>query len=153
MPSHANFTTESSSWWFPVDIMSYPFHDLYSHEPNKGERLFKILVYEFMLITKKGRMCVIMMSFSQLGLIGSKVQWNTTVCDKQDGYERPPFCRRSLLPSIFSSIFHFIRGIANGIDNLLNTIFCSHMMSTNGSPLKTINLAPTGRLSGSAQRP
>jgi len=54
--------------------MSYLFYDLYSHEPNNGELLSKILVYEFEHITKKGRMCVIMISFSQLGIIGLKVQ-------------------------------------------------------------------------------
>jgi hypothetical protein len=45
--------------------MSNPFYDLYSHEPNKGELLFKFLVYEFEHITKKGWMCVIMISLSQ----------------------------------------------------------------------------------------
>jgi len=40
---------------FPGDIMSYPFYDLYSYEPNKGELLSKILVYEFEHITKNGR--------------------------------------------------------------------------------------------------
>ena len=45
--------------------MSNPFFDLYSHEPNKGELLSQFLVYEFEHITKKGRMCVIMISFSQ----------------------------------------------------------------------------------------
>jgi hypothetical protein len=31
--------------------MSNPFHDLYSHELNKGELLSKFLVYEFEHIT------------------------------------------------------------------------------------------------------
>jgi len=65
MPSHANLPTGYSSCWFPGDIMSNPFFDLYSHEPNKGELLSQFLVYEFEHITKKGRMCVIMISFSQ----------------------------------------------------------------------------------------
>jgi len=39
--------------------MSYPFYDLYSYEQNKGELLFKILVYEFEHITKKGRTGVV----------------------------------------------------------------------------------------------
>jgi hypothetical protein len=40
-------------------IMSYPFYDLYSYEPNKGELVSKILVYEVENITKKGRACVL----------------------------------------------------------------------------------------------
>jgi len=59
--------------------MSYPFYDFYSHDLNKGEHLSMILVYQFEDITKKGMMYVIMISFSQLGFMGSKVQWNTTV--------------------------------------------------------------------------
>jgi len=54
--------------------MSYPFYDLYSHEPNNGEFPSKILVYEFEHLTKKGRMCVIMNSFSQPGFMGSKLR-------------------------------------------------------------------------------
>jgi len=52
--------------------MSNPFYDLYSHEPNKGELLSKFLVYEFEHITKKGRMCVIMISFSQPGFMDQR---------------------------------------------------------------------------------
>jgi hypothetical protein len=48
------------------------FYDLYSHEPNKGELLSKFLVYEFKHITKKGRMCVIMISVSQPGLMDQR---------------------------------------------------------------------------------
>jgi len=54
--------------------MSYPFYGLYIHEPNKGDLLSKILVYELEHITKKGRMCVIMISFSHAGFMGSKVR-------------------------------------------------------------------------------
>jgi hypothetical protein len=54
--------------------MSNPFYDLYCHELNKGDLLSKILLYEFEHITKKGGMCVTMISFSQLGFMGSKVQ-------------------------------------------------------------------------------
>jgi len=54
-------------------------------------------------------MCVNMIPFSQPGFMGSKVQWNTTVHDKEDGYRRPSFCRRSLLPPMFSTILCFIR--------------------------------------------
>ena|SRR5882757_2259297 len=60
---YANFPTGYSFGWVPLDIMSYPFYDLYSHEPNTGELLSKIVVYEFEHITKKGRMCVIIISF------------------------------------------------------------------------------------------
>jgi len=52
--------------------MSNPFYDLYSHEPNKGELLSKFLVYESEHITKKGRMCVIMIYFSQPGFMDQR---------------------------------------------------------------------------------
>jgi hypothetical protein len=52
--------------------MSNPFYDLYSHQPNKDELLYKFLVYEFKYITKKGRMCVIMISFSQPGFMDQR---------------------------------------------------------------------------------
>ena len=54
--------------------MPYPFYDLYSQEPNKAELLSKFLVYKFEHMTKKGRICVIMISFSQPGIMESKVQ-------------------------------------------------------------------------------
>jgi len=88
--------------------MSYPFYEIYSPEPKKGEILSKIVVYEFEHRTKKGRMCVIVNSFSQLGFMGSKVQWHTLVHNKEDGYKRPSFRRRSLLPPLFSLILRFI---------------------------------------------
>ena len=59
MASYANLSTGYSSCWFPGDIMSNPFYDLYSHEPNKGELLSIIPVYEFQHITTKGRMYVL----------------------------------------------------------------------------------------------
>jgi hypothetical protein len=43
-----------------------------SHKPTKGELLSKFLVYEFELITKNGRMCVIMISFSQPGFMDQR---------------------------------------------------------------------------------
>jgi len=113
MPSRANLLTGYNSCWFPGDIVSYPFNDLYSHEPNRGELLSMIVVYEFEHITKTGRICVFMISFSQPGFLGSKVQWNTTVRDKYDGYIRPSFRRRSLQQSILATIVHFIREITN----------------------------------------
>jgi hypothetical protein len=70
MPSHANLPIGYSSCCFPGDIMSYPFYDLYSYEQNKGELQFKILVYEFEHIIKKGRMCVLCF------LLLSRVSWD-----------------------------------------------------------------------------
>jgi hypothetical protein len=67
MPSHDNRPTGYSSCWFPGIIMSNPFYDLYGHELNTGELLSMFLVSEFEHTTKKGRMCVIMISFSQPG--------------------------------------------------------------------------------------
>jgi len=62
--------------------MSYPFYNLYIHELHKGELLSKIiLLYELEHITKKGGKCVIMISFSQPGFMGSKEKWTTTVRD------------------------------------------------------------------------
>jgi len=65
--------------------MSNPFYDLQSHEPNKGEHLSKFLVYEFKHITKKGRMWVIMMSFSQPGFMDQRCsetpQFKTNMMD------------------------------------------------------------------------
>jgi len=52
--------------------MSNPFYDLYCHEPNKGELLSNILLYEFEHITKKGRMCVPMISLSQPGFMDQR---------------------------------------------------------------------------------
>jgi len=54
--------------------MLYPIYDLYSHELNTDELLSKILLYELEHITKKDGKCVIMISFSQLGFMGSKVK-------------------------------------------------------------------------------
>jgi len=46
-----------------------PFYDIYCHEPNKGELLSKIRLYEFEHIMKKGGMRVTMISFSLRGFI------------------------------------------------------------------------------------
>jgi hypothetical protein len=58
MPSHAILPTGYSSCCFSGDVMTYLFYDLHSNEQNKGELLFKIVVYKFKYITKKGRTCV-----------------------------------------------------------------------------------------------
>jgi len=50
--------------------MSNPFYDGYCQEPNNGELLSKILVYEFKYKTKQGGMCVNMILFSQPGFMG-----------------------------------------------------------------------------------
>jgi hypothetical protein len=52
--------------------MSYPFYDRYRHEPNNGELVSKILLYELEHITKNGGMCVIMISSPQPCFMGSK---------------------------------------------------------------------------------
>ena len=52
--------------------MSNPFIDHYSHDPNKAELLSQFLVYEFEYITNKGRMCVIMISFSEPGVMDQR---------------------------------------------------------------------------------
>jgi len=129
------------------------FEARYSHEPNQGALPSKIVLYQLEYLTKKERTCVIMIPFSQSGFMGSKVQWNTTDCDRYDAYKRPSFHRRSLWPSIFSNLLHFIREITNWIHNLFSTLFCSHMMLTNGSPQKATYMAPTGGLFGSQHRP
>jgi len=54
--------------------MLNPFYDLYSHELNQGELVSKILVYEFEHITKKGGMCVTMISFSPVIMMVSKAK-------------------------------------------------------------------------------
>jgi len=75
MPSRANLPTGYSSCWVPGDIMSNPFDDLYSHEPNKGELRYKILLYEFEHMTKEGGMCVSMIFFL------SRVSWDQRCSD------------------------------------------------------------------------
>jgi hypothetical protein len=74
MPRHANLPTRYSCSWFPGDIISDPFYDLTSHETNSGELESQILEYEFEHIKKKVWMYVIMISFSQPGFMGSKMQ-------------------------------------------------------------------------------
>ena len=59
---------------FILDIVLVGFLEISYHIPSmickvmeayKGERISNMLVYEFEHITKKGRMCVIKVSFSQ----------------------------------------------------------------------------------------
>jgi hypothetical protein len=72
MSSHANLPIRYSSCWVPWDIISNHFYDLYCHKPNKGELLSKFLLDEFEHITKKGGMCVTMISFSQPGFMDQR---------------------------------------------------------------------------------
>jgi hypothetical protein len=69
---------------FILDIVLVGFLEISSHilsmtckvmEAYDGEHLSHLLVYEFELISKKGRMCVIKVSFSQNPgwFLGSKV--------------------------------------------------------------------------------
>jgi hypothetical protein len=122
-----------------------------SYEPNKGELLSKFLVYKFEHITKKGRMCVIMISFSQLGFMDQRCsetpQWVTNKMDIRGRYSAEGHCYLQYSQPNSPSF-----GITNGIDNLFTTSICSHMMSTNGSPPKTTNMAPSGGQFGSQQR-
>jgi len=151
MRSHANLPTGYSSCYFVGDIMSDPFYDLYSHEPNKREVLSKILVYELEHITKKGRMCVLWFLFL------SWVAWG------QWWRETPQFVTNKMhirgLHSAeghcylqYSQLCSASFEITNCIDDLIKNIFCSHTMSTNGSPPKTTNMAPPGGLFGSQQQ-
>jgi hypothetical protein len=52
--------------------MSNPFYDLYSHEPIIGELLCEFLVYKFEHLTKKGRMCLTMISFCEPGVMDQR---------------------------------------------------------------------------------
>jgi len=75
IPSHANLHTGYSSCWVLEISYHIPSTTVKVMGAYEGEHLPNILVYEFKHITKKGGMCVIMVSFS-LGLVwfhGSKV--------------------------------------------------------------------------------
>jgi hypothetical protein len=48
--------------------------NLYCDRQNEGEPQSKILLYQFEHITKNGRMCLTMISFSQAGFMESRVQ-------------------------------------------------------------------------------
>jgi len=52
----------------------------------------------------------------------------------------------------YSQLYSTSFEITNWIDNLITTILSSHTMLTNGSPLKTTNMAPPGGLFASEQR-
>jgi len=152
MPSHANLPTGYGSCCFPGDITSYPLYDLYSYEPNNGELLSKIPVNEFKHITKKGRTYVLW--FHSLSQVSWDQRWSETpqfVTNKMDirGLHSAEGHCDLQHSQLHSTSFQ----ITDCIDNLITTIVCSHTMSTNGSPPMTTNLAPSGGLFGSQQRP
>ena len=74
MLTRANLPTRYSSCCVSGHIMLNHFCNLYCHDPNRGELVSKILVYKFESITKKGGMCLIRVSFFQLGFLGLEVQ-------------------------------------------------------------------------------
>jgi len=132
--------------------MSNPVYDLHSHELNTGELLSKLLLYELEYIAKKGCMGVIMISFTQPG------------CMDQGCSETPQFVTNKMnIKGLHSAEGHCYLQyslpyrasveITNQIDNLFTTIYCSHTMSTNGSPLKKTTMAPPSGLLESQQRP
>jgi hypothetical protein len=53
----------------------------------------------------------------------------------------------------YSQLYSASFEITNSIDYLITTIFCSHTMSTNKSPPKIANMAPSDSLIGSQPRP
>jgi hypothetical protein len=108
MPSHADLPTGNSSCWVPREIMSNPFYDLYCHEPNKGEFLAKLLVYEFKHITKTGVMYVAIISFSQPGFMDQRCSETPQSLTKTMDI-RGLHSAKSQLPSIFSTILYLIR--------------------------------------------
>jgi len=132
--------------------MSNPFYDLYCHEPNEGELQFKFLVYEFEHITKKGRMSVIMISFSPPGFMDQRCSETPQfVTNKMD--IRGLHSAKGHWYLQYSQLYSASFEITNWIDNLFTTIFFSHTMSTNGSPPKATIMAPQGGLFGSQQHP
>jgi len=152
MTSHANLPTGYSFCCLPGDIMSYPFYDLYSYEPNKGELVSKILVYEFEHLTKKGRTCMLWFLF--LSWVSWDQRWSETlqfVTNQMNirGLHSPEGHCYLQYSQLYSASFK----ITNWIDNLITTIFSLHTMSMNGSPPKTTNMAPPGGLFGSQQCP
>jgi len=54
--------------------MLNPFYDFYCHEPNTGELVSRMLVFEYEYITRTGAIFVIMISLSLPGSMGSKMQ-------------------------------------------------------------------------------
>jgi hypothetical protein len=106
MPSRGSIPTGYSTGRVHGDIMVNPFYDLHCCKPNTGELSSRMLVSEFDHITMTGAMCVIMISPSPSGFMGSKVQQNTIVGERLDAHKKPSFPQGSLLPSMVSTILH-----------------------------------------------
>jgi len=120
-------------------------------EAYEGEHLSNILVYEFEHITKKGGMCVIKDSFSQLGWFhGSKVEWNTTERYNRMGYTKP------FVPLMVTATYNILKHtLINSISRLPSIVVYRHCswqnISTNGSPPKIPNMAPPGEVLSTQQ--
>jgi len=121
-------------------------------EAYKGEHLSNSIVYGFKHITKKDGMCVIKVSFSQQGWFhGSKVEWNTTDCGNRMGYKKP------FIPQKVTAPCNILTYTLNHSISLVESIVVYHHlglqnMSTNRSPLKTVNMAGPGGPFGTQQR-
>jgi len=122
-------------------------------EAYEGVHLSNILVYEAEHITKKRRMWVIKVSFSQQGCFhASMVEWKTTDCDNRMGYKTP------FIPPKVTATCNILNDTLIYSISLLAAIVVykylgSQNMSTNGSPPKTANMArPVGPF-GMQQRP
>jgi len=121
-------------------------------EVYEDEHLSNILVYGFEHIIMKGVICVIKVSFSQLGwLHGSKVEWNTTDCDNRMGYKKP------FIPPKVAATCTILNHTQIYSISLLTSIvvyhhLCSQNMSMNGSPPKSANTACPGGLFGTQPR-
>jgi hypothetical protein len=92
-----------------------------------------------------------MISLSPLSFMESKAKWNTTVHDNEDRYNRPSFRQRLLPHAIIPTILRYIP--IHQLNSLCDyyPVTFSHMMSMNGSPPKTTNMAPTSMQFGEQQ--
>jgi hypothetical protein len=101
--------------------MSNPFYDLCCHRPNKGELLSKILLYEFENITKKGKMFVTMISFSQPGIMdqrcSERLQSVTRKMDITGLHSAEGHCSLQ-----YSQLYSTSSEIADSIDHLITII-------------------------------
>jgi len=121
-------------------------------EASEGEHLSNIQVDEFEHITKNGGMCVIKVSFSQSGWFHwSMMEWKATDHDNTMEYAKP------FIPLKVTATCNILNHTPNNSISHLPCIvvyhnLCSQNMSTNGSPLKAVNMAPPNGLFGNDQR-
>jgi len=93
-----------------------------------------------------------MISFSQPGFMGSTVLWNTSMWQRR-------CIKEAFIPRKVTATFNILKCTPLHSNSPIQLIicllppFCSHTMLTNWSPPKTTNMAPTGALFGSQQRP